>query len=163
MNKSFKHLIRYHFYNYIYNINKDKIFNDRYINKTFIEHLINIIKTDKNLNRTNIEKKVDEINKLSNINEINNEIISIINELNIEYTGNSDIKLGITADNINDMDNEDILDFEIMEDNDDIDKINPVDIIKLFYSFHRNNNLCFILKCLSYINFMIINVHHSIK
>jgi hypothetical protein len=39
------------------------------------------------------------------------------------------------------MDNEDILDFEIIEDNDDLDKINPVDIIKLFYSFHRNNIL----------------------
>jgi hypothetical protein len=102
---------------------------------------MNIIKTDKSINRAIIGKKVDEINKLSNINEINNEIISIINELNEEYRANSDIKLGITADNINDMDNEDILDFEIMEDNDDIDKINPVDIIKLFYSFHRNNIL----------------------
>ena len=141
MNKSFKYLIRYHFYNYMSNINKDKIFNDKNMYKTFIDHLINIIKTDKSINRTIIGKKVDEINKLSNINEINNEIISIINELNEEYRANSDIKLGITAESINDMDNEDILDFEIMEDNDDIDKINPVDIIKLFYSFHRNNIL----------------------
>ena len=141
MNKSFKHLIRYHFYNYMSNINKDKIFNDKNMYKTFIDHLINIIKTDKSINRTIIGKKVDEINKLSNINEINNEIISIINELNEEYRANSDIKLGITAESINDMDNEDILDFEIIEDNDDIDKINPVDIIKLFYSFHRNNIL----------------------
>ena len=141
MNKSFKHLIRYHFYNYMSNINKDKIFNDKNMYKTFIDHLINIIKTDKSINRTIIGKKVDEINKLSNINEINNEIISIINELNEEYRANSDIKLGITAESINDMDNEDILDFEIIEDNDDLDKINPVDIIKLFYSFHRNNIL----------------------
>ena len=141
MNKSFKYLIRYHFYNYMSNINKDKIFNDKNMYKTFIDHLINIIKTDKSINRTIIGKKVDEINKLSNINEINNEIISIINELNEEYRANSDIKLGITAESINDMDNEDILDFEIIEDNDDIDKINPVDIIKLFYSFHRNNIL----------------------
>ena len=141
MNKSFKYLIRYHFYNYMSNINKDKIFNNKNMYKTFIDHLINIIKTDKSINRTIIGKKVDEINKLSNINEINNEIISIINELNEEYRANSDIKLGITAESINDMDNEDILDFEIIEDNDDIDKINPVDIIKLFYSFHRNNIL----------------------
>ena len=144
MNKSFKHLIRYHFYNYMSNINNYKIFNDKYIDKTFIEHLISIIKTDKSINRTIIGKKVNEINKLSNINEINNEIISIINELNEEYRGNSDIKLGITADSIEDIDNEeneDILDFEIIGDNDDFGKINPANIIKLFYSFHRNNIL----------------------
>ena len=110
MNKSFKHLIRYHFYNYILNINKDKIFNNKSINKTFIEHL-------------------------NNINEINNEIISVINELNEEFKGNSDFNLGITPDCIEDKDYDD---FEIIE-SDDFDQIKPRDIIKLFYSFHKNN------------------------
>ena len=144
MNQSFKYLLRYHFYNYIFIINKDKATNDNEINKTFIEHLINIIKTDKNYNREVIEKKVEEINKLSNIDEINNEIISIINELKEESKGNLDIKLGITAEDFKDKDEEEDFDFEMNDSNDNnkndnINEMNPADIIKLFYSFHKNN------------------------
>ena len=144
MNQSFKYLLRYHFYNYIFIINKDKATNGNEINKTFIEHLINIIKTDKNYNREVIEKKVEEINKLSNIDEINNEIISIINELKEESKGNLDIKLGITAEDFKDKDEEEDFDFEMNDSNDNnkndnINEMNPADIIKLFYSFHKNN------------------------
>ena len=144
MNQSFKYLLRYHFYNYIFIINKDKATNGNEINKTFIEHLINIIKTDKNYNREVIEKKVEEINKLSNIDEINNEIISIINELKEECKGNLDINLGITAEDFEDKDEEDDFEFEMNDSNDNnkndnINEMNPADIIKLFYSFHKNN------------------------
>ena len=144
MNQSFKYLLRYHFYNYVFIINKEKATNGNEINKTFIEHLINIIKIDKNINREFIEKKVEEINKLSNINEINNEIISIINELKEEYKGNLDIKLGITDKDFEDKDDEEDFDFEVNDSNDNnkndnINEMKPADIIKLFYSFHKNN------------------------
>ena len=144
MEKSFKHLLRYHFYNYVSNINKGKLTGDKNIDKTFIEHLNEIIKTDKSIDKKVIEEKVEKVNQMSNINEINSEIKSIINELANEFRGNSDIKLGITPEEIDKDDNED--DDEENFDDDDEDKnddvkLKPSSIIKVFYEFHKSNIL----------------------
>jgi len=150
MANSFKHLIRYHFYNYVSYIKKERLINDNNIDKTFIEHLNEIIKADKTYSKKAIRKKAREINKLSNKDDIKQEIKSIINELSDEFIDNADINLGITDEDI-DEDDEDI-----EEDNNDkyepdngnksddesIDEeLAPAVIIKAFYQFHKNNIL----------------------
>ena len=60
MKTSFKHLIRYHFYNYVSNIKKEKLISKN-VDKTFIEHLKEIIKTDKSLDKKAIETKVEQV------------------------------------------------------------------------------------------------------
>ena len=133
MKTSFKHLIRYHFYNYVSNIKKEKLINQN-VDKTFIEHLKEIIKTDKSFDKEFIEAKAEEVNNMSNIDEIKEEIKSIIHELTKEFTGNSDIKLGISCENIDKDEDED-------EDEDDDDDLKSTDVIKAFYLFHKNNIL----------------------
>ena len=132
MKTSFKHLIRYHFYNYVSNIKKEKLISKN-VDKTFIEHLKEIIKTDKSLDKKAIETKVEQVNKMSNLDEIKKEIISIINDLTEEFKGNSDIKLGISSEDVDEDEDE--------EFNDDDDDLKPVDVIKAFYLFHKNNIL----------------------
>ena len=130
MKKSFKHLIRYHFYNYVSNIKKEKLISKN-VDKTFIEHLNEIIKTDKSFDKEVIEKKAEEVNNMSNIDEIKEEIKSIIYELAEEFKGNSDIKLGISSEDIDEDEDEGF----------DDDDLKPAIVIKAFYLFHKNNIL----------------------
>ena len=63
MNESFPHLINYHFYNYMKIIKQERLLNKTPYNKSFIEHLEEIVKKMPGINKKNIEDKVNELNK----------------------------------------------------------------------------------------------------
>ena len=145
--KSFKHLLRYHFYNYMAKINNEKLMNKSIMCKTFIEHLRDIIKTEKGITREEIEKKVNNFNNPG----IDEEIISIIKELMNDFKGN-DINFGVTEEDFkkedkND-DNEDLLNLDMeaeetpnSSNNNNIDDINPSYILKFLYIYQTENKL----------------------
>ena len=145
--KSFKHLLRYHFYNYMAKINNEKLMNKNILCKTFIDHLRDIIKTEKGITREEIEKKVNNFNNPG----IDEEIISIIKELMNDFKGNN-INFGVTEedfkkDDKND-DNEDLLNLDMeaeetqnSSNNTNIDDINPSYILKFLYIYQTENKL----------------------
>ena len=145
--KSFKHLLRYHFYNYMAKINNEKLMNKNILCKTFIDHLRDIIKTEKGITREEIEKKVNNFNNPG----IDEEILLIIKELMNDFKGN-DINFGITEedfkkDDKND-DNEDLLNLDMEAEetqnsssNANIDDINPSYILKFLYIYQTENKL----------------------
>ena len=71
MNESFAHLINYHFYNYLKIVKQDKLLNNTFSGKSFIEHLADILKKMNGISKKVIEDKVNELNKKENIAEIN--------------------------------------------------------------------------------------------
>ena len=144
MKKNFKNLIYYHFYNYMSKLNKYKGENDNNLGESFIGHLKNILKVNNHLKIDKIETKVNKINSISeNNSKINEEIISILNELKEDFKDN-DQNLGISKENF---DNNNIIennsDSEEEDDNDNnnnankIKNINPAFIIKYFYSLFQ--------------------------
>jgi len=147
LDKSFKHLLRYHFFNYMAKIKNEKLTNKNNFSKDFIEHLRDIIKTEKGITREEIEKKVNNFNNPG----IDEEIIPIINELKNEYKGDY-INFGITEEDFkkkdkND-DNEDLLDLDMEAEetqnggiNTNIDDINPSYILKFLYIYQTENKL----------------------
>jgi hypothetical protein len=78
MNKSFKHYITYHFYNFSSRMQKET--NENNLNKTFRNHLLNILKAFK-VKKNEIKSKI-KILKQENIIAINKEISEILNILN---------------------------------------------------------------------------------
>jgi hypothetical protein len=78
MDKSFKHYITYHFYNFSSRMQKET--NENNLNKTFKNHLLNILKAFR-VKKKEIISKI-KILKQKNIVEINKEISEIINSLN---------------------------------------------------------------------------------
>ena len=146
--KSFKHLLNYHFYNYKEKINKEKLINKNVVSKSFIDHLKDIIKTEKSITREEIEKTVNGFNNPG----INDEIIPIINEL-IENFKGKDINFGITEKdfiiNKSDEDENNILDLDIdlmgdntsSSSNNNIDEINPSYILKFLFIYQTQNKL----------------------
>ena len=147
MNKKFKNLIYYHFYNYMSKLKKYKEGNDNNLGDSFIDHLKNILKKNNHLKIDKIEAKVNEINNSENIAKINEEIIVILNELKDNFKDNDqNLNLGIVNDDFN---NNNIIennsDSEEEDDNNNkenkINNINPAFIIKYFYaSFHDKSN-----------------------
>ena len=145
LDKSFKHLLRYHFYNYMAKINNEKLINKNVLCKSLVGHLRDIIKTEKGITREEIEKKVNNYNNP----EIDDEIIPIIKELKNDFIGN-DINFGISEDDFkkkND-DNVDLLDLDMETEetqstgsNTNIDDINPSYILKFLYIYQTENKL----------------------
>ena len=88
MNESFPHLINYHFYNYMKIIKQERLLNKTSYNKSFIEHLVDIIKKMKGINRKYVEDKVNELNGKENIAEINNQIKEIIKDIKNKFRDN---------------------------------------------------------------------------
>ena len=129
MNKSFRHLIFYHFYNYISKNRNIPIANT----KTFIDFLIDIIKIEKDIKTKEIIVNVNKLNKSENISEINKEILSIIRDLNEKFKGN-ELKIGV-------LENDDISEEEEEDDNQNFDEINAFYIIKYLYIKHKENKL----------------------
>ena len=129
MKKSLKRLILYHFYNYNIKNKKIPIANT----KTFIDFLIDIIKTEKDIKAKEIISSVNELNKSEDISEINKEILLIINELNEKYKG-SELKIGILeTDNIDEEEDDD--------DNKNFEDINVFYIIKFLYIKYKEGKL----------------------
>ena len=133
MNKSFKYYINYHFYNFYQNIKKEKK-----CGKTFIDYLKDILKEKSGMKKHEIENKVDHLN---NSDDINSQIKSIIKELNNTFKADDDINLGIKENDIDgNNDENDLLklDDEI-RDNDNINDLDPLYVIKIFYYFQLEN------------------------
>ena len=146
MNKKFKNLIYYHFYNYMSKLKKYKEGNDNNLGDSFIDHLKNILKKNNLLKIDKIEAKVNEINNSENIAKINEEIIVILNELKDNFKDNDqNLNLGIVNDDFN---NNNIIennsDSEEEDDNNNkenkINNINPAFIIKYFYVSFQDKN-----------------------
>ena len=146
LDKSFKYLLRYHFYNYMAKVNEEKLINKDIVNQSFIEHLKDIIKTEKTITKEEIEKKVKGMNNPG----IDDEILAIIKELKNDFKG-YDFNFGITEEDFKQKENDDndnLLDLNMdLEENTDngsntnIDDINPSHILKFLYIYQTENKL----------------------
>ena len=136
MDKSFRHLINYHFMNCLSKAKQIKT--PGIANKpSFIRHLEEIIKAEK-IKVNDIKQKISQLNKENNISEINKEIKSIIYELDKQIENNNEITLGIN--NIEDLNDETEDSNDETEDDEDLEAYaenNPINIIKLFYFYHK--------------------------
>ena len=137
MKKSYEHLLRYHFYNYLKIIRAQKDLGNSY-EKTFIDHLRNILGKIRGINKEEIENKIKELNNNSeDITIINKTITKFIEEMNNQYTVDG-IKLGIEKEEI-DENEEDDFDLDPTNDNNDINSIKALDIMKIFYIYQKES------------------------
>ena len=141
MKNSFRYLIFYHFYNYMEKINKNGPQNIT----PFINHLIAILKTNEEYsNCTKILEEVSKLNKSENINQINSEIKTIIKDLEEKCKG-KEIKVGFCENDFNDNEEddeeEDDSDDENKKINNNLNKMEPSYIIKIFYIYYKQKKL----------------------
>ena len=131
MEKSFKHLIYYHFYNYYSKVRSDGNMSE----KSFMDHLKSIIKLDKEMTQ-NIKSELNSLNESKNISEIKTEIKSVIEEIRKEFKGKN-INFGFPEENDDeDDDSDEEKDTDLEGNNDinaDIDEMDFFDILKLIY------------------------------
>ena len=142
-NKSFKHLLSYHLYNYINKINREKLIGETTMGKSFFDHLIKIVKTEEGITRKEIEKKVDNSKNIIN----DKEIIDTIKELK-DFSERNKIIFGISEDDFKKAKKKcNLLNFDFGKmnskenNNDNIEDINPSYIIKLLYIYQKENKL----------------------
>ena len=142
MDKSFSHLICFHFYNYLKIIKQEKLLNKTYSGKSFIEHLADIIKKMEGMTRKEIEEKVNELNKKENILEINEQIKEIIKDIQNKFKAD-EINLGITEKDVdgNDDDFLEDLNTKISVKDDNIKSLEPIYIIKMIYILQKEKKL----------------------
>ena len=142
MDKSFSHLIYFHFYNYLKIIKQEKLLNKTHSGKSFIEHLADIIKKMDGITRKTIEEKVDELNKKENISEINEQIKTIIKDIKNKFKAD-EITLGITEEDVDGKDDDFLegLDSKITVKDDNIKSLEPTYIIKMIYILQKENKL----------------------
>ena len=133
MEKSFKHLINYHFYNYMSKKNEEKNTKQTLSGKSFIDHLSDIIKTVGNIKKEEIESKVEELNEREDIDNINKELIEIINDIKNKFSA-FEINLGVSDKDFIEAEEDELPDPDIVNETDiDICNLNPTFIIKYFY------------------------------
>ena len=146
MNKDFKSLIYFHFYNFMENVNNYRSKNRDIGDFSFLGHLKNIIrKIHPKKDKKAIENDVNELNKSSDASKINNEIISIIKDLINEF-GDGENNFGFTEKdfinninnnsnnkNINYHKNDDDSEEEEEKDDNNINDLNASFILKFFY------------------------------
>ena len=150
MKKSFPHLIKYHFYNYLLNVKKERQISNEQNDISFISHLRDIIEKSKIMKKQEIEKKLKDLNNLENISEIESDFINIIKEIKDNFC-TEQLNFGISEEdfkieNKNDEDDDDIFntdgDEEKEQKNDnDFSSFNACDIIKIMYIFHKEKML----------------------
>ena len=142
MNESFPHLINYHFYNYMKIIKQERLLNKTSYNKSFIEHLVDIIKKMKGINKKYVEDKVNELNGKENIAEINNQIKEIIKDIKNKFKAD-EINLGITEEDLDDKEDDFLEDLnsKITIEIDDIKGLEPAFIIKMIYILQKEKQL----------------------
>ena len=141
MSKEFKYLINYHYFNYV---SKVKITNNQQntpLDKTFINHLIDILKAN-GINNEEIVKRVEELNESEKIDQINQELQSIIKNLK-NYFQNFEINVGITEDDFSNY-----KDINLLDDDEDEDvqinndgNIKPSYILKILYILYHEKKL----------------------
>ena len=137
MEKSFKHLIYYHFYNYYSKVKRDGKMSE----KSFMDHLKSIIKLDQEMTK-NIKSELNALNESKNISEIKTKIKSVIEEIRKEFKGKN-INFGFPEDNEDeDDDSVEEKDTDLEGNNDinaDIDEMDFFDILKLIYIDQMKN------------------------
>ena len=140
MNKDFKSLIYCHFYNFMENWNNYKESKRFTGDLSFINHLRNIIiKVQGNKTKKDFENVVNELNKSNNISKINNDIISIVKDLENDFKDRQ-IFFGFPDFNNNSDDSEGE---DEDEDENDINDVNAFSILKYFYK-ERNSLIPYI-------------------
>ena len=155
MKTSFPHLLKFHFYNYLSKIKKDKNANTPNCN-SFIDHLKEILKKVNIMDNQDIEKKLNELNSSENISEIESDFKNIIKEIKDNFKAD-ELYLGITEEDFNKGkketkgDDDEEFNFDVEEtddgngktkkDNNDISSFNACDIIKILYIFQKENKL----------------------
>ena len=144
MNKSFRHLIYYHFYNYYSDV---KSINCPKANiPNFIKHLKDFIKLFENINIKECQKEIDKFGDVTN-----NEICSIMKDLFNEFKSNEKINFGFyendfNGDNDNNKDEGEDEDSENEENqeqklNNDIENLKPFTTVQLIYLYHKEEKL----------------------
>ena len=136
MNKSFRHLIYYHFYNYYSDV---KVINCPKANiPNFINHLKDFIaKYFENININECKKEIDKFG-----DEINNEICSIMKDLFNEFKSNEKINFGFYESDFNGDNNDKDEDSENEEEqeqeiNNNIENLKPFTTVQLIYLYHK--------------------------
>ncbi len=120
-------------------LSKIKCSNETDVGETFINFLTNIIKSLDNKSREYIESKIEEFNENENIKEINDELISIINDLKENFKANAYI-LGVSESDFVDNAKDDMLPDEISDEFIEMEKINPSYILKYLYICQKEKN-----------------------
>ena len=138
MKTSFKHLIKYHFYNYASLIKQDKLINGTPHCKTFINHLLDFITNVTPIKKKQtIENQVEEFSKSEENEKCENEIRLTIRELEDTFKAD-DLNIGISEEEISTLEDDNNNSFENFEsetnnDDDDINNLKPSYIIKMIY------------------------------
>ena len=152
MKDSFRHLLLYHFYNYKKIKRQEKllaqIVNNEVNNATFIEYLRNKLRELSVLTKQEIEMKVEELNSKNNISVINDEIKSIIKELNTNSSEDIELTIGIKESDVDEEEDDEGEDFlsslssQRSSSNKDnsINNIDPIYIIKMFYILQKEHH-----------------------
>ena len=136
MSKEFQYLINYHYFNYVSKIKMTNSQNNTPIDKTFINHLEDILKS-KGINNEEIEKRVKELDNSESISQINQELQSIIKNLKFK---NFEINLGITEEDfskVKNIDDDEGEDLQIINDR----NIKPSYILKILYILYHEKKL----------------------
>jgi len=135
MRKSFIHLLKYHFYNYLPIVKNEESSEG----KSFVDYLRNIIFNGENgITNEMIKEEVVELNKDKNISIINDQIKKTIRELKERYKADN-IYLGIEE---KDLDNNEEEEDEDDDDNDNNnDKLKSTYIIKMIYVLYKKKKL----------------------
>lgn len=134
MRKSFIHLLKYHFYNYLPIVMNEKSSEGKY----FVDYLKNIIFNGENgITNEKIKEKVAELNKDKNISIINDQIKKTIRELKERYKADN-INFGIEE---KDFDNNEEEEDEDDDDNDNNnDNLKSTYIVKMIYVLYKEKN-----------------------
>ena len=146
MKESFHHLLLYYFYNYKKFNKQESLLDKIKNNKSFIDFLRDILRSVTYATKQEIESKVDELNNKDNISEINNEIKSIIQDLTIKTNEDVELNLGIKESDVEEEDDgEDFLSSLSSQrsstiNNNDINGLDPIYIIKMFYILQKEKN-----------------------
>ena len=142
MKTSFRHLIKYHFYNYVSNVKKEKLINATPHCKSFIDHLLDFLKkVAGTLKKQDIENKVDTLNQSEENEKCENEIKAVLRELKDTFKAD-DINIGISEEEISTTENENDFEDDFESENntdDDIKNLKPSYIIKMIYIFFKEN------------------------
>ena len=135
MRKSFIHLLKYHFYNYLPIVKNEESSEG----KSFVDYLRNIIFNGENgITNEKIKEEVVELNKDKNISIINDQIKKTIRELKERYKADN-IYFGIEE---KDLDNNEEEEDEDDDDNDNNnDKLKSTYIIKMIYVLYKKKKL----------------------
>ena len=146
MNESFKHLLLYYFYNYKQLIKQDK--SNKISNKTYIDYLRDNLKIVSDITRNEIEYKVEELNNKNNITKINEEIKSIIIDLETLTSEELELNLGIKESDVDEEEDEDEDYLTSLSSHrnsstksDSLNDIEPISIIKIYYILHKEKKL----------------------